>query len=1318
MSSHPPLTSQQKEIFVYDRDLLAPKAGSGAAQKPNRTVPTPFVPDDPPDVLADQSSLLSWRKLFKERRAWAMRLSQASESMIQEINTCASEIDVIGKATTVAAENAKQHIESLNQKYEETLSWAEEILQDQEKLQAESDELLKKYRTISIHESLKEVFLGAKGELNRGNDSSETSQLDSLIDSGEIKEAKARSSNAVQALNDRLRELQLSYEDVVQDGNDLSNQVQSRFLPASDKVSGKVGDLADELEATVRQISSDYESTLTAPNDARTIASISKTALLHTRKFLPSLSEVAIDIGDLLRRTVERRNSTEEHAIGFMQRIAAVESTLASVQTLMRNVDLDPEDGAAMESLGRVAQIPFVYASLLVEIVRRQEWNEKMTTDSATLAEELATYREDEEKRRRKWLKTVGEFLDQDALSSKTRSIEINVQGQDRSWPNVTREDIAQFTHELDISGGFEELLGEMAEWIKALDAPSKQQAKRSNAFRKGALSESGFGRNSLLLRGEDDLVNSLQTEKLKLEDRLKGSESRIRKLEDLLHRSSQMNQPHPRAAPPPSVQVNQPSAVVERKGSSATLNYATSPKTNDLVSRRSSVASHRLSLNQGADDENLVQKIIQLETELANERKKSTQVEESAQRHMSAQDDLRIQVKEAAAMKQDLMDNFEAQQHEFDAERRLLEDEIQKWKVRVEEMEEDYDRVLGSHDNARDVFNERTRDHEEELKKVRSDALKEMQRAEDRIGNLQAINENQRDRLDMLEEEILRNSSAIKGLQGEMQQRDNAQSDHFKVLKLVQSRLGAEDRTPDTFEELVYSLDLLSQRTEDQNRELRVAMNTIKDENTGLETRVKGHEEEVLTLHRQLSEAQHEATTTQQDISSKIAETKEVQEALENERKAIDALRAQVPGSETLKEQLAEAERKAESLGLQFAAIKASNLESENELSKRIKAIEALQVTNDSSKIRLHDRARRAAEVSLQLFLQTDRLTRLLEHIGFIVSREDAMVVQRMPRATSTNHATGEQSQIMTRSVSGLVPSVSNNVPPEYLHWASVEDPAQEHRFFEAFINESKAFNLDAFSEAVVKRVKDTEHIARKWQREARTYRDRFRGAQFEAQHKIAFRSFKEGDLALFLPTRSQAPQRSWAAFNVGAPHYFLKEQDHHRLTSRDWLLARILKVEERVVDLSKGIESRLAPDISEDGASIDEENPFGLSDGLRWYYLDAEEERLGAPISPGPAKTTVASAQIDAEGSIQRKKNQDQGAAARVLTSLESRRSSANSKKSTAGAIGSPALASGAFEGMNPTADNGAEDSHTRLLPRPHIIPEEVRKDQLLDP
>ncbi|KAI8976594.1 hypothetical protein BD414DRAFT_524466 [Trametes punicea] len=126
------------------------------------------------------------------------------------------------------------------------------------------------------------------------------------------------------------------------------------------------------------------------------------------------------------------------------------------------------------------------------------------------------------------------------------------------------------------------------------------------------------------------------------------------------------------------------------------------------------------------------------------------------------------------------------------------------------------------------------------------------------------------------------------------------------------------------------------------------------------------------------------------------------------------------------------------------------------------------------------------------------------------------------------------------------------------------------------------RAFDHDHFLEAIGK----AGSTIRKWQKQCKEYRERAKG-------KISFRNFAKGDLALFLPTRNSV-SKPWAAFNVSFPHYFLQATGHlaEQLKTREWIVARITSITERVVD-------------SKDPST----NPYGLGDGVKYYMLEVED-------------------------------------------------------------------------------------------------------------
>ncbi|KAF9288952.1 oligomeric, coiled-coil, peripheral membrane protein [Mortierella alpina] len=152
---------------------------------------------------------------------------------------------------------------------------------------------------------------------------------------------------------------------------------------------------------------------------------------------------------------------------------------------------------------------------------------------------------------------------------------------------------------------------------------------------------------------------------------------------------------------------------------------------------------------------------------------------------------------------------------------------------------------------------------------------------------------------------------------------------------------------------------------------------------------------------------------------------------------------------------------------------------------------------------------------------------------------------------------------------------------------------------------------NVAEATALIKKKLSDTEHLLKRWQRECKHLKEKYHRASIEAHEKIAFRNFKVDDLTLFLPTRNSI-SKPWAAFNINFPHYFLNMTPtmSNQLRNREWIVARITSITEAIVD------KRLAEAEAEDekGASssasttaVSPSNPFGLADGVKYYLLDA---------------------------------------------------------------------------------------------------------------
>lgn len=245
-----------------------------------------------------------------------------------------------------------------------------------------------------------------------------------------------------------------------------------------------------------------------------------------------------------------------------------------------------------------------------------------------------------------------------------------------------------------------------------------------------------------------------------------------------------------------------------------------------------------------------------------------------------------------------------------------------------------------------------------------------------------------------------------------------------------------------------------------------------------------------------------------------------------------------------------------------------------------------------------------RSRDLSQRLYTSYKRSCELLESMGLQASKEvDGTSITflvnrvrglgRRRSSTKTSEQLRESSGLLLDSEEADSDKKESTIPTDLLYW--MEDSEDDEERYTRFMNEVY-IDYDIFKDSVVQRFRDMEHLARKLQREVRLNRDKNHKSQDEGKFKISLRNFKEGDLVLFLPTRD--PTRipnPWAAFNIGAPHYFLKQADEHKLETREYLVARITKIEDRIVNKVTDTE---------------EDNPFDLSDGLKWHLLDAKPE------------------------------------------------------------------------------------------------------------
>jgi autophagy-related protein 11 len=1255
----------EPEIYVFDSNSFS-STNTNLSLIPD---PSPLSPDTPPDSIANHDQLPSWNDLFRRRLEWARALRDQYADWVDSTQRYHQEQAVIEQSVNVAVMSLHIHIRSTEQKYHHEEDWLDKLLRQQE---AHIDSWEKDLDILDqIPANLdfaRYIQSQSVVPLQHSGHESEVT-LQHFVQVDHVKQAASSAQNIMTSFAQRIHNIQQSLDTTAKDSNALLDAVQTVHLSRVDNTD-EPAKLLEEVDIIVNKMSKDLEHVRSLPNNAQNAARASKMALLHTRNYLPNLDGLCLELSSLVRQTVQQRNSAAQNFLHHMQTLSNIESRLAQVHSNLKTLNMSQSDEHVFDTLNVLSKLPFVYGSLMIEAVRRREWADKMKSDSATLAEEMATYQEEEERRRTKWLKSVDDVVKTEAFEGKPLSVEVNLQADDLEWPLVERQSLQDYILTLTQLDFPSSIVQTLSAALKDLDRPTKKQIKHAKTFKNGSMHEAAFGTTSLMLRGEDE-YKVLREANIKLDEELRGQKSRVRRLEDILHRHAHMHRTTTGDSFKPSIDL-----VADMVSPTPP-----SPRPSEELVRQT-IGSRRPSSSLAAEEGKLAKRIVSLEAELHAAKEHSSNLEKNAETRKQKDADGQREIEEAVSTKKDIMQNMEAQQREFADERRVLEQDLDQARHRIEELEDEIDRLLGSRDQEVSGIDARAKTFEAEIEKMK-------QSAEAAEAKHHTDLEDTKSSLRKQQEENQRLKEQLQTLKKGQEEQQQYESDNFRVLKNTHKHLSPATVPPEKFMDLVPALEDLAQKSADHVRELNDAIALARSESESLRSQGNAQRIELKAAKAKQTVSETELIRLQDEMEAEKAHAESLATCLEDEREQLRKLRSKFADGETgadvLRQRVSEEEGRVIQLSEQLSDSQTHAASLDVEIMRIQKQLNDARSKAASVEEQFRLRGVRAKEIAQRLFAQNTRLLRLLEALGFIVANKDGnMIIERASKVTASTTFDPTASLTRAISMSSPPPTRKTSVVSDdtsslaFLHWTEASNAADEESQYADYLNHISLFNTDIFSEAIGKRLRDFEYTARKWQKEARGFKEKNTRLQAESSAKVAVRDFKEGDLALFLPTKGQRTG-AWAAFNINAPHHFLREREGMVLNRREWLVARISKIEERVVDLSKpapSFDGRSIGSTSVDAASLDEmnDNPFDLSDGLTWYLVHASEDKPGAPSTPGLGKSTVASSSVDARGSIRMKKPSDLSEAAKTLNkSLDSRRSSSNSKKGlTTGFLG----------------------------------------------
>ncbi|KAI6249572.1 Autophagy-related protein 11 [Erysiphe necator] len=1253
----------ENEIFVYDWNLVQSSSPrSVKLRQYDLPIPQSYNISKPPDTISNQNELEAWRDLFKARKDWALNVVSDCQKMSDEVQKRWTEIEVIIRAASTAVRNVQKHIILVDQKKSVIKGWIEDINKIQESSGNDWNRLFDILRAIPVNHEMM-IFLSGNGPLAKKN-----LTLEDYAQNEKFRKARNLVGSIQCQLSRSTVELEKKIDEIYRNSDALINLV-SKNMPERSLAIKSLDtiQLLKEIEELAKKINSDCENMCS--KDSITLPQASKFALIHTKMLLPSIVKHSMEMNSFFQTVTKTRNSLALSSLEAMQQISCLTFTVSEVTSQLTDLEPSEESNEALQTLLDITLLPVTYASFLAEGIRRNRWKEKIETDSSTLINEFKIFQEEELRRRRKWQKAIGVTILGKRVEQNFPELELNIRGIDDNWPKISKQDLEEVFQILQTKDPNSALAKKVSKIFLDLCNPTKQQAKRAKAaFKAGSLHENFLGSSTLLVRGDDELVRILQEEGQKTMSKLRTAESRVRRLENLLHQHTQVNRS--------TIGYKFQSPSHHSHDSQNPSYQAQSPKSLEDQSRPFSIPRQRTSLNQSSDERLVYQKFFKLEAELISEKERSARFEKEIIERKLTEEKLKTEIDEVNSTKRDLLKNLEAQQREFIVERKSLATEIKRVQAQKEDLENDLDNYVNPRGNENEnssLINVGQTTCDVPLNIPGNFISDDVEREQISDKNFDLLNlEKEKEKL------ILRANEAEKSV-----------AEYHEILRNLYRQILPHEEIPNKIGPLTQRLTQkqgeLILELESVKKDLQAAKcNSDQTHNTLVEVR-----SELSEVKERLQADESKCYESQKILDESYAKFTALERELSDERLQLSSARKKIIDYEidleSLKKKLSDEENRSSSMkDSQFT--QASRIDFlEKEIEAHRSKNEAFQAQYNLICTKMEDRSSIVMDLTHRFSTQNDQLCKLLGRLNYSINRgTKPMVIQRLPKPERPNpNESSELNSAIRRvlPISSVRKSVIESGKLESLNWLPNDDIETEKQKYDSFLNSAGYFDIEVFCETISKRIKDLEYTAKKYSRDARSYREKFQSAQKEAQGKIAFKNFKEGDLALFLPTRNQATG-AWAAFNIGAPHYFLKEQDFHKLRSRDWLLARIHKIEDRVVDLSKSLsgphihisQQRSCTEASYDGDPYEDDNPFDLSDGLRWYLIDAAEEKPGAPTTPGLGKCTVASANIDATGSIRRSKkspNSNMEGINRTLSkNLRTRRDSNNSKKSLASA------------------------------------------------
>lgn len=1030
----------------------------------------------------------------------------------------------------------------------------------------------------------------------------ETQELASLIDDIQQGEVALRQQSLsdfnLQALDTRL----VDVREVCEKAVFLRDKIERDFARVHDRIQDIMPVTSDSRQFSDRLSKSPDRQQLFQPSPPPTLPSHAKKTVeafdhlaeIHVKDYLPKISEYEQVVRNHLSMLIKSKRRAMEGFLRQMNVISHLQSEIAAVSPRIDAVDKEMKGlkkQAGKDGLQRPRLIILAYGALIIEIVRRKEYANILLENASVIADLFGKYRMSEQNRRDYYRTEYAKLIpfQIEAMDDSASYCEVSASSIRDRGPNLTRDDVNQFLMLIkeylsnnDIQSAMGSPLGQLSSRVQS---PYNQQTSPLNNSISLRGSSPSMSRNPSQSRAFDSKPEKVVNQLMSMNDDLNALRQQFLEAVDKSYFQDQKfantNAANRRISAPilPStsrvaspVIVSDTEALLIQKtraldiadeklktyedrirmleealqkahqpghpnplGESVVLGKARWNEDGPaMVQQQHSGSSSFYSV---ADDNYTKKQIGELYVKLQEADKKNSDLERQLLRQRSSSSSM-------SSQRSDASHSWDREKVEWEKYREYNEHEKEDLRLQIQNLEQ--------------LLEEERQTFEENRKSLLKEAQIRDNLADIRIAGAEG---DWKTRIEELEENLSK----------QQEEADQMSINYEKEIKLlkeshIQELSAVQHETQSKVQELNSAnnkLAQLTQQLEDVQEEIKANKAASKEQLRQMQEDMDNSEQARDEIKQKLSQARDMVAAAEGHWIAKNTEFEKLYDELNDLRSMVYNFAVKLFeehfhkfGQEMTMLELIDMVEKSvdnkleemEALRLNFNELQANQKQVEEDLDDLSEKHTALRKLCSQMAMKLVDiRLSVFGEITNQLQLPVDE-------------NEASNLVRRLSFESNIDSSAA------------------------FAQWAET-------------IHSINSVDLSKFVFKVRKKVKDAHDLTRRWQKEYKDLKDKYGRTAAESYEKIAFRNFKVGDVALFLPTRNSTG-KPWAAFNINAPHFFLKPTDNiiSQMSTREWIVARITSITENVVDYQ-----------------ISSSNPYGLSDGFKFYQLEVENWRNG---------------------------------------------------------------------------------------------------------